>query len=181
MLNGLPAPNGPGRSNNYLALLLVRDYSDKYDAKVDYQINDKMTSFLRFSQRKDIQYYQPDIPGPSGGGGNGFIHAIQQQAAVGYTWTVNSTSLFEARFGFTHVLAGKVPPYLGRPEHAGSVRHCRPADVAQSDRRFQLADVSADSMPSAGRPAIRSSRIRRRSIRSSTTRGSGAGIRSRSV
>ncbi len=115
VLSGLPAPNGPGRSNNYEALLLVRDYSDKYDAKIDYQINNKMTSFLRFSQRKDLQYYQPDIPGPSGGNGNGYIHAIQQQAAIGYTWTLTPTSLFDARFGFDHVLAGKVPPYLGGP------------------------------------------------------------------
>jgi hypothetical protein len=115
VLTGLPAPNGPGRANNDEALLLVRDYSDKYDAKIDYQINNKMTSFLRFSQRKDLQYYQPDISGPSGGGGNGYIHAIQQQAAIGYTWTVTPTQLFDFRFGFTHVLAGKVPPYLGGP------------------------------------------------------------------
>ena len=115
VLSALPAPTGPGRSNNYEALLLIRDYSDKYDAKLDYQINDKMSSFLRFSQRKDLQYYQPDIPGPSGGNGNGFIHAIQQQAAVGYTWTVTATQLLEARFGFTHVLAGKEPPYIGGP------------------------------------------------------------------
>jgi hypothetical protein len=113
VLNDLPAPNGPGRANNYLALLLVRDYSDKYDAKLDYQFNDRMTSFLRFSQRKDVQYFAPDIPGPSGGGGNGYIHAIQQQAAIGYTWSVTPTSLLEARFGFDHVLAGKVPPYIG--------------------------------------------------------------------
>ncbi len=113
VLAGLPAPNGPGRSNDYEALLLVRDYSDKYDARLDYHINDKMTSFLRFSQRKDLQYYQPDIPGPAGGNGNGYIHAIQQQAAIGYTWTVTPSSLFDARFGFDHVLAGKVPPYLG--------------------------------------------------------------------
>ena len=45
---------------------------------------------MRFSQRKDLQYYQPDISGPSGGGGNGFIHAISQQAAVGYTWALTS-------------------------------------------------------------------------------------------
>jgi Carboxypeptidase regulatory-like domain/TonB-dependent Receptor Plug Domain len=113
VLGDLPAPNGPNRASNYEALLLVRDYYDKYDAKLDYQINDKMSSFLRFSQRKDIQYYQPDIAGPSGGAGNGFIHAIQQQAAIGYTWSVSSTSLLEARFGFDHVLAGKTPPYLG--------------------------------------------------------------------
>ncbi len=42
-----------------------------------------MTAFLRFSQRKDIQYLRTFDPGPSGGDGNGFIHAIQQQAAVG--------------------------------------------------------------------------------------------------
>ncbi len=113
VLSGLPTPNGPGRSNNYEALLLIRDYSDKYDAKIDYTINDKMTSFLRWSQRKDLQYYQPDIPGPSGGNGNGYIHAIQQQAAIGYTWSLTPTSLLDARFGFSHVLAGKVPPYLG--------------------------------------------------------------------
>ncbi|HEX3684916.1 MAG TPA: TonB-dependent receptor [Bryobacteraceae bacterium] len=115
VLGALPAPNGPGRSNDYEALLLVRDYSDKYDAKLDYQINDKMSSFLRFSQRKDLQYYEPDIPGPSGGNGNGYIHAIQQQAAAGYTWTLSPTSLLDARFGFDHILAGKVPPYLGGP------------------------------------------------------------------
>jgi hypothetical protein len=113
VLGALPSTNGPGRSNNYEALLLIRDYSDKYDAKLDYQVNDKMTSFLRFSQRKDLQYYAPDIPGFAGGAGNGFIHAIQQQAAAGYTWTINSASLLEARFGFTHVLGGKLPPYLG--------------------------------------------------------------------
>jgi hypothetical protein len=113
VLNALPAPNGPGESNNLEALLLIRDYSDKYDAKLDYQINSKMNYFLRFSQRKDLQYYQPDISGPSGGAGNGYIHAIQQQAATGYTWSVTPDSLFEARFSFDHILAGKEPPYVG--------------------------------------------------------------------
>jgi hypothetical protein len=72
-----------------------------------------MSAFLRFDQRKDMPYYQPDIPGPSGGNGNGNIHAIQQQAAAGYTWSVTPTSLLEGRLGFAHVLAGKTPAYLG--------------------------------------------------------------------
>jgi len=63
LLGGLPTPNGPGRSNNYEALLLIRDYSDKFDAKIDGQINSRMTAFLRFSQRKDLQYYQPSYAG----------------------------------------------------------------------------------------------------------------------
>ncbi len=115
VLAGLPAPNGPGRSNNLEALLPIKDYADKFDAKLDGQINSRMTAFARYSQRKDLQFFGPDITGPSGGGGNGHIHAIDQNASIGYTWTVTSTSLLEARFGFTHVLAGKTPPYLGGP------------------------------------------------------------------
>ena len=115
LLNGLPVPNGPGRSNDYEALLLIRDYSDKFDAKIDGQINSRMTTFLRFSQRKDLQYYQPSFPGPSGGDGNGYIHTIDQNASFGYTWTISPTSLLEARVGWTHVLAGKQPALLGGP------------------------------------------------------------------
>ena len=115
VLSGLPPTNGPGRSNNDEALLLIRDYGDKFDAKLDGQINDRMTAFLRFSQRKDLQYYAPDLTGPSGGDGNGYIHVIDQNASLGYTWTVTPTSLLEARLGFSHILAGKTPPYLGGP------------------------------------------------------------------
>jgi hypothetical protein len=111
----LPALNGPGRSNNYEALLLIRDYSDKYDAKIDGQINDRMTAFLRWSQRKDIQFYQSSFPGQAGGDGNGFIHSIDQNASAGYTWTVSSTSILEARLGWSHIVAGKEPPLVGGP------------------------------------------------------------------
>ncbi|HEY3738276.1 MAG TPA: TonB-dependent receptor [Bryobacteraceae bacterium] len=115
LLSGLPTLNGAGRSNNYEALLLIRDYSDKYDAKIDGQINDKMNAFLRFSQRKDVQFYQPSFPGPSGGDGNGYIHSLDQNASLGYTWIVSASSIFEARLGWTRINAGKVPALLGGP------------------------------------------------------------------
>ena len=118
VLTALPAPDAGApnaRSNNYQRLLLFRDYSDKYDAKVDAQINDRMTTFLRWSQRKDILFQQSSMPGFAGGDGNGFIHSIQQNASFGYTWTVTTSSVLEARLGFTHVLAGKQPPNIGGP------------------------------------------------------------------
>ena len=115
MLGLLPTLNGAGRANNYEALLLIRDYSDKYDAKIDGQINDRMTAFLRWSQRKDIQFYQPSFAGPAGGDGNGFIHSIDQNASAGYTWTVSSNSILEARLGWSHIVAGKEPPLVGGP------------------------------------------------------------------
>ena len=113
VLSALPAPNGPGRSSNYQALLSARDYGDKYDAKIDGQINDRMTAFLRFSQRKDNQYFQPDIPGPSGGNGNGYVRVLQQAAAFSYTWVLTPSSLIDVRLGFSHILGGKFPVYLG--------------------------------------------------------------------
>jgi len=113
VLTDLPATNGPGRSNDFQALLGIRDFSDKFDAKIDGQINNRMSAFARFSQRKDLPNYQTDIPGPSGGNGNGRIHVIDQNLSVGYTWTVTGSSVLSARFGFSRILAGKQPPFLG--------------------------------------------------------------------
>jgi len=118
VLNALPTTNAGAanaRANNYQTLLLFRDYSDKYDAKLDGQINDHMSAFLRWSQRKDILFQQSSMPGFAGGDGNGFIHSIQQNAAFGYTWTITPTSIVQVGLGFTHVLAGKTPPNIGGP------------------------------------------------------------------
>ena len=154
-LAGLAAPNNgvaaTNRSNNLEEIVPLRDYSDKYDAKLDYQINSKMSSFLRFSQRKDIQFYGPADPGISGGDGNGFIHAIQQQAGIGYTWSVSPSSLFEARFAFSHVLGGKLPPYLGGPDIAAEFGiPGLPSSLAGG---FNTQIVSGFSNPTFGRQA----------------------------
>ena len=90
-----------------------KTYTDKFDAKMDGQINDRMSGFLRVSQRKLNNYNQPGISGPSGGGGNGYIRALNQQGTAGYTWTVNSSSILEGRFAVSRTDAGKTPPSIG--------------------------------------------------------------------
>jgi hypothetical protein len=115
VLNDLPAPTGPGRSNNFQQLSLNRNYNDKYDAKVDAQISNTMSGFLRVSQRKVNIFNQPDIAGPSGGNSNGFTRVLNQQIDASYTWVVNSSSILEARFGISRTRAGKVPPLSGGP------------------------------------------------------------------
>jgi Carboxypeptidase regulatory-like domain/TonB dependent receptor/TonB-dependent Receptor Plug Domain len=148
-LAGLPAATNASRANNLVYILPIRDFSDKYDAKLDYQIQSNMTAFLRFSQRKDIAFFGPADPGPSGGDGNGFIHAIQQQAAIGYTWTMSARSLFEARLGFTHVLGGKSPPYLGGPDIAKQYGiQGEPSSLAGG---FPTQIISGYSNPTFGR------------------------------
>src|SRR5262249_17607402 len=114
VLNDLPTPVGTSRSNDLPRLIInPRDYADKYDAKVDAQINPTMSTFVRWSPRKDNQYYDPRIAGPSGGDGNGYVRVLAQSASWGYTWTVTPTSILEARLAFTHIVAGKQPPFLG--------------------------------------------------------------------
>lgn len=115
VLGDLPAvPAGANRSNNYQQLMLnPRDYADKYDTRIDDQISSTMTLFVRFSQRKDNQFYSPYVQGPSGGSGNGYVRTLSQAAALGYTWNVTPVSLLEFRMSFTHMRAGKQPPFLG--------------------------------------------------------------------
>ena len=116
VLTNLPsvaAVTSSQRSNDYEQTLLIRDYSDKFDVKLDGEINSRMNAFLRYSQRKDLQFFQPDISGVSGGNGNGHIHAYDQNVSAGYTWTVSPNSIVEARFGYSRILAGKTPPNIG--------------------------------------------------------------------
>jgi hypothetical protein len=115
VLNDLPVPNGPGRANNFQLLRLDRNYNDKYDARLDGQINSMMSAFLRWSQRKVNIYNEPDIPGPSGGNGNGYTRVLNQALAAAYTWTLSPVSLLDIRFGWNRTDAGKVPPFLGGP------------------------------------------------------------------
>ena len=121
-LAGLAAPINGSRANNLEETIPLRDYSDKYDAKLDYQMRSNMTAFLRFSQRKDIAFFGPADPGPSGGDANGFIHAIQQQAAIGYTWTTSATSLLDLRFAFGHTLGREAATLSRWTRHCGAVR-----------------------------------------------------------
>jgi hypothetical protein len=113
VLTQLPPVTSATRSNDLPELLLIRDYGDKYDVKVDGQINSQMTGFIRFSQRTDHQFFQPDIPGAVGGNGNGTIHVFDQNASAGYTWTLSPNSLLEGHFGFSRIKGGKAPPNLG--------------------------------------------------------------------
>src|SRR3984957_9340549 len=150
-LAGLPAAVNTTRVNNLEATIPVTDKSDKYDAKLDYQIRSGMSAFLRFSQRKDISFFGPADPGASGGDANGFIHAIQQQAAIGYTWAISPTSLLEGRFGFDHVLGGKAPPYLGGPNVAAEFGiQGEPSSLAGG---FPTEIVTGFSNPTFGRQA----------------------------
>lgn len=87
VLTALPLPTNSAASNNYVITQRFTNNTDKYDAKFDYQLNDKMNGFLRLSQRKANLVDNPPIPVPSGGSGNGNTRILNQQVATGFTWT----------------------------------------------------------------------------------------------
>jgi Carboxypeptidase regulatory-like domain/TonB dependent receptor-like, beta-barrel/TonB-dependent Receptor Plug Domain len=116
VLSELPPPNtGSGRGNNFVNLRRDTNNNDKIDLKLDGQISSRSTTFVRLSHRKSNIFQAPTIPGPSGGGGNGFIRVLNQQMASGYTYTPSAPSLLEIRVGLSRTRAGKEPPGLGGP------------------------------------------------------------------
>jgi len=111
-LTQYPTPTGPGRSSNHQQLLRNQTYSDKYDVKVDAQLNAAMSGFVRWSQRKEIKKNQGRDGAVFGGSRQ---PALNQQLVAGYTWTVSSGSVVEGRFGFSRVKASSADTLIGGP------------------------------------------------------------------
>lgn len=113
VLNELPAPTASGAANNYSLSQGFKDNTDKYNAKFDYTINSRWSGFTRLGQRKANIFDEPDIPPPSGGGGNGYTDVLNQQLVSGATYIPSATQLLEFRFGVSRTIAGKSPIGLG--------------------------------------------------------------------
>ena len=120
VLGDLPVPTAAGRASNFLNLRRDKNFNDKFDLKLDGQLNARMTAFVRLSQRKSNYLQAPEIPGASGGGGNGYIRALNQQLTAAYTYTITPRDLFEFRLGVSRTLAGKSPVGLGGADIAST-------------------------------------------------------------
>jgi len=115
----LPAPNLPGNTRNYSALLPATDNDDKGDIRYDHYLTSKLTAFSRFSYRLYNQLAAPNnsIPGPSGQGAGIISRVMNWQTASGLTWTINPTSLAEFRLGVSKTEGMKTPATLdGGPD-----------------------------------------------------------------
>ena len=113
----------------------TRTTTTKCDLKLDGQVNSKVTAFVRFSHRKSNILQAPDIPGPSGGGGNGFIRALNQQLAAGVTFAASPTSLLEASVWILQDDRWQGTSRTGRTEYAFALRHSWPLRRPTTHRR----------------------------------------------
>src|SRR6201996_8987684 len=110
----LPAPNLPGNTQNYQALLPATDNDNKGDLRYDYYLSDKITVFERFSYNNYDQLAAPNnnLPGPSGQGAGIISWVNNWQTATGLTWTLSPVSLIDIRFGASRTRSGKTPATL---------------------------------------------------------------------
>ncbi len=118
VLGDLPAQNTEAanvRASNFVNLRRDTNNNDKMDLKLDHQISSRSNAFVRLSHRKSNIFQQPTVPGLSGGDGNGFIRALNQQLVGAWTHSLTPASLLEVRLGLSRTRAGKEPPGLGGP------------------------------------------------------------------
>ncbi|WP_321478026.1 TonB-dependent receptor domain-containing protein [uncultured Paludibaculum sp.] len=115
VLDSLPANTGMGAANNYQSLRRITDYRDKGDAKFDHYFSDNLRGFFRFSKSRFDVFDPGTLGGLAGGNGNGFQKVPLTSFAGGATWTINQSSILEARLGYSASEAGKDPPLVGGP------------------------------------------------------------------
>jgi hypothetical protein len=100
-------------SSDYAVQVPFTDHADKGDLRLDYQINPASSAFLRISDRKENGVNYPTIPIPLDGQTNGKIRILDQQIAMGYTYTFGANKVLDLRMGLDRTKAGKYNLSIG--------------------------------------------------------------------
>jgi hypothetical protein len=105
ILNLVPAPNLPGETNNYFALLPFSKDIDSFDYKMDWNMNDKQRLAGRFSFSRPVTFQAP-IFGMAGGPAQGAFEGTGVQktysAGLNYNRLISNTLVTEVRLGIAH-------------------------------------------------------------------------------
>ncbi len=101
----VPAPNLPGDTNNYFALLPFYKDSHSFDYKMDWNMSDNDRLAGRFSFARPVTYQAP-VFGAAGGPAQGAFQGTGVQktysAGLNYNRIVTTTLVTELRLGITH-------------------------------------------------------------------------------
>jgi hypothetical protein len=116
LLNLFPNPTSQALTGNFNASPNLYEHKNTFDIRFDINPRQEDQIFARFSYNDDPQY----IPGPFGGiaDGGSFQEGVQTaksaQDVAGYTHTFNSTTINQARLGFTHLHTTRYGPVGGQ-------------------------------------------------------------------
>jgi hypothetical protein len=100
-------------SNDYSVEAPFTDNADKGDLRLDYQQSANSSWFLRISDRKETGVNHVTIPLPLDGQTNGTIRILDQQVALGNTYTLGPNKIIDARLGISRTKAGKYNLSIG--------------------------------------------------------------------
>lgn len=100
-------------SNDYAVQVPFTDNSDKGDLRLDYQVNPRLSTFLRISDRKENAVNYAPIPLPLDGQSNGKIRVLDQQIAMGVIKQIGNSQVLDARIGLNRTKAGKYTLSIG--------------------------------------------------------------------
>ena len=109
----IPDPNqaaGASPANNYFASGTYEFNRSNYDFKVNYNPNEKSTLFARYSLSPSLIFDPPSLGAVGGdalaGGQPGTAPGRVQSTAIGGTYTLSSTLVFDGNIGFTRQRLG---------------------------------------------------------------------------
>jgi hypothetical protein len=112
---GSLASQTSGIGNNYVSFPLGTEDSDKGDARLDYNINPRMTTFARYSQRRFNALDPAPIPAPINSTAKGNINQNNKQLAAGFTYQLTTASALDLRVGFSWNAGAQNPTSFGQP------------------------------------------------------------------
>jgi hypothetical protein len=108
-------PTTKNSSNDYNQIQKFTDKMDKYDLRLDYQINPATASFARLSQSKELAVDYTPVPEPIDGGSNGRQYILDQQLALGITHQFGPNKLLDARLGIDYTKGNKTTLSVSQP------------------------------------------------------------------
>ena len=117
MLDLVPLPNQEGDLDNYFNSGTQRLNRNNFDAKVNWNRNDRHQLFFKYSVMDALVHGDFGL-GAAGGecvcdGGVGDGHTLVQIGGIGQTYTVSPNFLLDGTFGWTRFGQNVVPPDLG--------------------------------------------------------------------
>lgn len=106
-----PNPNLPGNINNLSQAGSFRQVNNLLGIRVDHQINENHQFFVRYNKTYDDGQNPIWINSPA----QGFTSLVQNvhSLAGDYTWTLNSSTLLNLRYGFTDRSHDNIDPARG--------------------------------------------------------------------
>jgi hypothetical protein len=120
VLAELPLPNQPGGgalgiANNFGAFDINEIDDDKGAAKIDHRFTDAISSFFRYSHRRQNMFAPGLIQGFSGGNNLGLLDTYNQQGIAALNWSKSATEMVEYRFAVTRLGMDRLPAQVGGP------------------------------------------------------------------